>query len=165
MGDEGPLADVVVVEDVDLRRDAVVLPRTVEPLVVVGRLEPKLHVAVTSGDRPSPRPGRVVELQWLPRLTRIGVPVAVAGPFERRDADVVHPEVVGVGVALLVVPVGHDDLRTRSPDDGNESAHGLIEVGPVEGARIVVAGALRHARVAVAEHDDLVETDDRGGVG
>ena len=40
----------------------------------------------------------VVELQRLPRLAELGVPLGVAGPLERQHADLVHPHVVGVRV-------------------------------------------------------------------
>ena len=70
---------------------------------------------------------------------------------------------VGVGVALLVVGVGDDDLGPFPADDGHQPAHGLVERGPGEAVGPGVGRGVGHARVPVAEHDDLVVADDRCG--
>ena len=44
-----------------------------------------------------------------------------------------HPEVVGVGVAVLVVGVGEDHLGPLAADDLDQSVDGLVEVGVGEG--------------------------------
>ena len=72
---------------------------------------------------------------------------------------------VGVRVPLLVVAVGDDHLRPLAADDRNQPAHGLVEVSVGEGAGILVLGCIGHARVAVAQHDDLVVADEIGGPG
>ena len=76
-----------------------------------------------------------------------------------------HLQVVRVGVALLVVVVGDDHLRTGPADGRHETADGLVERGLVEAGRVLVARRVGHARVPVAEHDDLVEADDLGRAG
>ena len=45
-------------------------------------------------------------------------------------------------------------------DDRDEPAGGLVDVGLVERVGVLVRRRVGHARVAVAEHDDLVEADD-----
>ena len=72
------------------------------------------------------------------------------------------PQVVGVRVALLVVVVGDEHLRPLPADHRHQPAGGLVDVGVGERLRVLVGLGLGHARVAVAEHHDLVEADDRG---
>ena len=73
-----------------------------------------------------------------------------------------HPEVVGVRVAALLVAVGEDHLGPRAPDDRDQPADGLVHRRLGEAERVGVGLAVGHARVAVAEHLDLVVADDRG---
>ena len=68
-----------------------------------------------------------------------------------------------MGIALLVVLVGHHDLRTHTPDHGHEPAHRLVEGCLGEAVGAGVGRRVLHARVAVAEHDHLVVADHRGG--
>ena len=66
-------------------------------------------------------------------------------------------------VALLVVAVGDDHLRALAADDRDQPADGLVEVGAWRSsAGSAFASRVGHARVAVAEHDDLVVADDLG---
>ncbi len=109
---------------------------------------------------PGLRPHRVVELRRGERLTEVGIPVRIAGTFECQHRDVVHPEVIGVRVAGLVVAVGDDHLRPLTADDRHQPARGLVDVGLVEAVRVVVRFGVGHARVAIAEHLDHVEADD-----
>ena len=74
-----------------------------------------------------------------------------------------HPDVVRVGIALLVVAIGDDHLRAYAADLGHEALDGLLERAGGECTRIGVRLRARHARVAVAEQDDLVVADDLGG--
>ena len=111
-----------------------------------------------------PRPHRVVGLRHLPGLARFGVPVGIGGPIDGGLRDVVHLDVVGVRVAALLVAVGEDHLRPRPPDDPDQAAHGFIHRGLGEAERVGVGLAVGHARVAVAEHLDLVVADDGGGL-
>ena len=120
---------------------------------------------LVDGQHAGPRPARVVHLRRLERLAQLGVPVGIAGPVERQHRDVVHPQVIGVRVAPLVVAVGEDDLRLRAPDDRHQAAGGLVDVGHVERVGVLVRRRVGHAGVAVAEHHDLVEADDAGRLG
>ena len=76
-----------------------------------------------------------------------------------------HPDVVRMRVALLVVGVGDDHLRSFAPDDLDECADGLVERDVGERRRILVGIGVGHARVAVVEHHDLVVPDDLAGQG
>ncbi len=109
---------------------------------------------------PLARPHRVVELQRLPRVARVGITIGIAGGVEGDDRDVVHPQMIGVRVALLAVGIRDDHLGPLTPDDLDEPSDGLVEVGPGEATRVFVLGCVGHARVAVAEPDDLVVADD-----
>ena len=149
----------------DLRGDAIVLVGPVEPLLVEGRRAPQPQQRLVDGEQPPAAPHRVVELERLPRLARLGVPRRIAGPLEGRHRDVVHLQVVRVRVALLVVVVGDDHLRPGPADDRHEPADGLVERGLVEAGRVLVGRGVGHARVPVAEHDHLVEADDLGRAG
>ena len=64
-------------------------------------------------------------------------------------------------VAALIVAVGDDDLRLGAADDRHEPSGRLVEVGLMERIRMAVRVGVGHSRVAVAEHHDLVEADDR----
>ena len=50
----------------------------------------------------------------------------------------------------------------RAPDDRHEPAGRLVDVGLMEAVGMQVRFGVGHAGVAVAEHLDLVEADDRG---
>ena len=76
-----------------------------------------------------------------------------------------HPQVIGVRVAALVVAVGEDDLRLGAPDHGDQPAGGLVDVGHVERVRVLVRRRVGHPGVPVAEHHHLVEADDAGRLG
>ena len=65
-----------------------------------------------------------------------------------------------MGVVLLVVAVGDDHLGPHPADLGHEAPDRLVERAGRKGARVGVRGRARHARVAVAEHDQLVVADD-----
>ena len=99
-----------------------------------------------------PRPGDPVELGRLPGLLAL---------FQREAAHIgraeegggphpVHLDVVGVAVAAEGVVGGHH-LGAVAADEAHQAAHRLHEVGPPEGAGMVVLRGPRHARVAVAE--------------
>jgi hypothetical protein len=89
----------------------------------------------------------------------------VAGSLEGGHADLVHPEVVGVGVAPLVVAVDDHDLGPVGPDGLHQSAHGLVVVGPSEAPGILVGRRVGHARVPVTQQDEVVVADDLHGRG
>ena len=65
-------------------------------------------------------------------------------------------------IAGLLVAVGDDHLRTLTAEHLHEATDGFVEVGLCEAPRIVVRLGVGHARVAVAEHDELVVADDPG---
>ena len=77
-----------------------------------GESMPSSRYLACSASMRARRPGGVVQLQRLPRRPEVGAMGRIGGPVERRDADLVDPDVVGVAVALLIVGVGHDDLRS-----------------------------------------------------
>ena len=135
---------------------------TLEPLLVERRLAAQPHHRLVDGHQAGLRPDRVVQLRRLARLAELGVPRRVAGALERQHRDVVHLEVVGVRVAALVVAVGDDHLRPRAADDRDQPSDRPRRSGLVERLRVVVRLGVGHARVAVAEHHDLVEADDLG---
>ena len=68
---------------------------------------------------------------------------------------------IGVRVSLLVIVVGHNDLRLGATNHGHESPGGLVGVGLVEALGMFVRLGLSHPGVAVSEHHDFVETDHR----
>src|ERR1035438_4082447 len=105
----------------------------------------------------------VVHLQRLVGLARSREGPRIARGVEGRHRDLVHPDVVGGRVALLVVAVGDDDLGAHPADLGHEALDGLAERVGGEGTRVGVCLRARHARVAVAEQDDLGVADDLGG--
>ena len=153
---------------VDLGGDAVVDVGPLEPVVVERRLAAQPDERLVDGDHAGPRPGRVVQLRRLVRLTGIRIPAGVTGALECQHRDVVDAEVVGVRVPALVVAVGDDDLGLGAADDRHQTSGRLVEVGLVERLRVLVRLGIRHPRVAVAEHHDLVEADDlrrRGELG
>ncbi len=108
---------------------------------------------------PSAREARVVQLRRLPRRAGVRVPIGVTGGVERREGDLVDPDVVGMRVELPIVGVGHDHLRTHGPDDADQPADGFVErrVGEVVGPGVHVG--VGHARIVVAEHHQLVVAD------
>ena len=71
-----------------------------------------------------------------------------------------------MGIAGLVVAVDHHYLGFRAPDDGHQPLGGLLreERG---GETVGIGVGLRpgHARVPVAEQDDIVVADDLGDPG
>ena len=70
-----------------------------------------------------------------------------------------------MGVAVLDVGVGDDDVRALAADDRDQPADGVVEGHVGEAAGVLVLGRARHARVAVAEPDDLVVAEDLGRLG
>ena len=107
------------------------------------------------------REARVVHLRRLPRRPRLGVLGRVAGRLERRDRDLVDPDVIGVRVELPVISVGDDHLWPCGTDDRHEPADRLVErrVREVVGPRVRLG--IRHARVVIAEPPQLVVADRR----
>ena len=105
------------------------------------------------------RPHGVVQLGRLERVTQLGVPVGVACTIEGQDRNVVHSEVIGVRVSRLVIAVGDDHLGTGPADDGNQTANRFVQIGLMEAIRMIVGLGFSHPRVAVAEHLDLIETN------
>ena len=102
----------------------------------------------------------------MERLTRVGVPVGVAGAVEGQHADVVHADVVGVRVAAAPrVGIADDHLRVLVADDPDEAADGFVEVGVGEVLGVGVVLGVGHARVAVAEQVELVVADDPDTLG
>ena len=75
-----------------------------------------------------------------------------------------NPDVVGVRVVLVVVAVGDDDLGSHAADLGHEALDGLFQRACGEGTRVRVRLCARHARVAIAEQDQLVVADDLDGL-
>ena len=96
------------------------------------------------------------------RLAGLGVRLGIARGVEGGDRDLVHAQVVGVAVAALVLGVADDHLRADPADDRDEATDGLVERRLVEALGVFVGRRVRHPRVAVAEHHDLVEADDPG---
>ena len=72
---------------------------------------------------------------------------------------------VGVRIPLLIVVVGDDHLRLGAPNDVDQPAGRLVEIGLVEAIGMLVGLGIRHARIAVAQHHDLVEPDHRRRLG
>ena len=70
-----------------------------------------------------------------------------------------HPHVVGVRVDP-VAGVADDHLRPLPPDDLDQAAGGVVEVGVGEVVGVGVRLGVGHARVAVAEQVQLVVADD-----
>ncbi len=152
---------VPVLGDRHLRGQQVVTGRALEPPVVVRRVDPQLQeLGVPAGD-PGPRPHRVVQLGWLPGWTRLRVPTGISCGVEGRHRHVVHLHVVGVVVLAPGVRVGDDDLGSDPPDDRHQATDGLVRVGVGERPRVGVGFRLLHSGVPVAEHHDLVVSDDR----
>ena len=150
---------------VDARGDLVVVlvGQRLEPLREGALLAPGDEPVVHRLDAPAREPGRPVELEGLPRLTRLRVPRRVAGAVERELADLVHPEVVGVGVHA-VGAVAHDHVRPLGPHQGHQAAHRLVEIGVGEVLRVRVGLGAGHAGVAVPEEVQLVVADDADAV-
>ena len=105
-------------------------------------------------------PHRVVELRRLEGLAKLGIPVRIAGTIERQHRNVVHAQMVGMRVTGLVIAIGDHHLRLRPADDGNQTTNCFVKISLVEAARMLIRRRLGHARVAIAEHLDLVEADD-----
>src|SRR5262245_61889461 len=103
------------------------------------------------GHKASPGPHHVVELLWGPRPAQLRMKRRVAGSLVGWYRGLVHPEMIGMWIAALVVGVGHDDMRPLLPDEANECPDGLLEGGCGKGARRTTR---RHVRVLVTEHPD-----------
>ena len=84
----------------------------------------------------------------------------VAGCVEGGYRNIVHLEVVGMVVLAAGIGIGHHHLRPDPPDDRHQSTHRLVLVGIGEGIGAGVVLGVLHARVAVAQHNDLVVADD-----
>jgi len=74
-----------------------------------------------------------------------GVTCSLIGWYRR----IVHPEMVGMWIAALVVRVGHDDMGPLLPDEADEGPDCLLEGGGSEGTKLTTC---RHVRVPIAEH-------------
>src|SRR5215813_3330646 len=96
-------------------------------------------------------PHHVVELLWGPGHAQFRMKRGIAGSLVGWHRRLVHPEMIGMWIAALVVGVGHDDMRPLLPDEADECPDGLLEGGCGEGAR---HPARRHVRVPVAKHPD-----------
>ena len=96
---------------------------------------------------------------------QVGTPRRVAGTSKGRNRDVVHPEVIRVGIALLVVHVREDDVWTCGPDDLHELRDRIVERDVRERLGVLVVRRFGHARVPVAQQHDLREPDCLGRVG
>ncbi len=70
-----------------------------------------------------------------------------------------------MGIAGLVVAVDHHDLGPGPPDHRHQPLDRLVEGSLGEALGIGVGLGTGHARIAIAQHDDLVVADDRGGLG
>ena len=121
-----------------------------QPVGVEALLAPG-HEGVVEGLEADPRPAGVVQLQRLERRPGVGEALRVAGRLEGRHRDVVGADVVGVGVAAVVVAVGDDHLGPLGPDDPHQLLHRLLEGRLGERPRVGVGLGARHAGVAVAE--------------
>jgi hypothetical protein len=75
----------------------------------------------------------VVELQRLPRLSGVGVPIRVAGRLEGLDADVVAHHVVRVRVAAVLVVRRHH-VRLEAPDQPDQRLGRLFDRDQPEAA-------------------------------
>ena len=101
---------------------------------------------------PRDRPRHVVELRRLPRLAGVGIGLGITGQRRTPARDLVHADVVGVRVEVLLVAVGDDHLRPLGADDAHEPLDGFVErrVGEVVGAGVRLG--VGHPAVVVAEH-------------
>jgi hypothetical protein len=108
--------------------------------------------------------GVVVELERLVGRAGLRVALGVAGGLEGGHRDLVGADVVGVRVAAALV-VGQHHLGPLGPDDGDQPAGGLVQVGVGEGVGMAVGLAVGHARVAVAEPVVGGDVQDLQGLG
>ena len=111
-----------------------------------------------------PGPGHPVELGRLPGLLAFlqREPAYVGRPEEGSGAHPVHLDVVRVPVAAEGV-VGGQHLGAVAADEAHQAAHRLHEIGPAEGAGVVVLRGARHARVAVAQQLHRGHAEDGAG--
>jgi hypothetical protein len=68
----------------------------------------------------------VVELEHLPGLPELGVALRVGGRLERRDADLVALDVVGMRVAAALV-VRRQHVRPELADQPDQRRHRVLE--------------------------------------
>ena len=141
------------VADVDEGREvvgAVLVESAFEPRGVHALLTPA-EVRLVQGLDPCDRPRHVVQLERLPRCTRVGIGLRIAREVERRQADLVHANVVGVRIERAILAVRDDHLRAFGADDLHEAADRLVErcVGEVVGTGVLLG--IGHAAVAVTE--------------
>ena len=151
------------VGDVDARGGAVgaVGGHALHPFRERALLASRREVLVHLHDALAGEAAGEVELERLPRLARVGVPVGIAGTVEREHADVVDADVVGVLVAALAgVGVADDHLRAFHAHDAHQPADGLVEVGVREVVGMGVVLGVGHAGVPVPEEVELVVPDD-----
>lgn len=106
------------------------------------------------------RPRRVVELEWLEDGSSIRIPLRVAGAIEGEHRDLVDSDVIRMRVAAVIVAVGHDHSGLLASDDLDKVTDLGIEIRAVKAVGMRVGLGVGHPGVAVAEHDDLVESDD-----
>ena len=130
-----------------------------------GDLPSRSSSASWIGEHAGPRPRRVVQLRRLERLAELRVPVGIAGPVEGQHRDVVDLAGGRGAGSPLVVAVGDETCGRVRRMIADQPAGGLVDVGLVERVGVLVGRRVGHARVAVAEHDDLVEADDPGRLG
>ena len=72
---------------------------------------------------------------------------------------------IRMGVPLLIVAVGDDDLGLQTTHLGHQAGHRFILVRLMEAARIFVSGRARHTRIPVAQLHHLGEPNEAGGLG
>ena len=137
VGAQGSLHLLPVVADEDLGGEAIIHRRSSLPaLDLEGRRQAKLEECLVLGHEPGPGPHHVVELLWCPRHAQLGMKRGVTSGLVGWHRGLVHPEMIGMWIAALVVGVGHDDMRPLLPDEADERPDGLFE-----GAAAKVPGA------------------------
>ena len=73
------------------------------------------------------------------------------------------PEMVGMGIPLVVVVPQHD-VRPHPPHHVHDATQDVVERGSHEGIGMIIVRGIGHAGVAVPEQHDLVVPDDRRGL-
>ena len=128
VGAQGSLHLLPMVADEDLGGEAIIHRRSSLPtLDVVRRRQAKPDESLVLGHEPGAGPHHIVELLGCPRHAQFGMKRGVAGGLVGWHRGVVHPEMIGMLIAPLVVGVGHDDVRPLLPDEADERPDRLLE--------------------------------------